>query len=199
MPALVRHARAAFPFWPVLNEQVRVWCESDRRLFRTAQVSPERRVNRTFRRVADHKGIIMADICDTDTVVRTFNREVDRLKSAADTIQRANRGSPVINRPAAPPASAADSIGGAWAATDISGPATTISAALGGSDVSGPAPKLLFLGGSFAGPDGFRISGAASGATCDLWTLLTLREQSMSSFVPDHGLRIGGKGKTAGR
>jgi hypothetical protein len=147
----------------------------------------------------------MADSYETDTIVRTFDREVSRLKSAADTIQQANRGTPVARAPSAATApsaamaSAADSVASAWAMTDSADPATTISAALGGSDASGAVPKLLFLGGSVAGPDGFRISGAAGGTGHDVWTLLTLREQSMPSCVPDHGLRIGGKDKTPRR
>jgi hypothetical protein len=138
----------------------------------------------------------MADSYETDTVVRTFDRAVSRLKSSADTMRQANRGSATFSESSVATVSGPDSVASAWAVPEVPDPATTISAALGGTDVSGSAPKLLFLGSAAPGPDGFRISGAAGGAAHDVWTLLTLREQSMSSFVPDHGLRIGGTDKT---
>lgn len=141
----------------------------------------------------------MADSDETDTVVRTFDREIDRLKSNADTMRRANRGSAPTSDRATITASSGDTVEGAWAAPITTEPATTISAALGGGDATGVRPLPLFLGGSTPGPDGFRIGGAAGGAGHDLWTLLTLRDLLMSSFVPERDLRIGGKDKPPGR
>lgn len=140
----------------------------------------------------------MADCYETNTVVRTFDREVNRLKSNADTMRRANRGSAPIGGRATITAAAGDTVDGAWTAQVISDPATTISAVQDGYDAASAKPRLLFLGGCVSGPDGFRIGGAAGEAGHDLWTLLTLRDLATSSFVPEHRLRIGGKNKLPG-
>ena len=198
-PTPICPAWRAFPFRPVLNRRVRNRCESDRTLSRTEEVSPERRVSRACRRFAGHKGITMAEGCETNAVVRTFDREVNRLKSAAASVGRENRGPAWIGDMPTSEALSRDPVDSASGGAELLAPATTISAARSGFEATGAGPMLRFLGGSDPGPDRFWVCGAASGTGATLWTLLTQCDQPMSSFVPDHGLRIGGKDRKPGR
>lgn len=140
----------------------------------------------------------MEQFRETDTAIRTFDREIRLLQSAAERVRRVNGGAAAIGDAAASAARATPVTAPPHMA-EVADLGTTISAALIASDAAKSKPQLRFLGGSNPEPDRLLACGAPDADAPDLRRLLVQTDQPMTSFVPDHGLRLSTPDKTPGR